>query len=102
MTTLEILRGMRELLAVPERWTREYYALDKDGEFCGPRSDGAICWCILGAAEVAGAGLAPQIDAAMKVLYPLMGDSVVVFNEQASHAEVLAVLDKAIELEAAR
>ena len=49
MTTLEILKAARELLAVPERWTKGVSAKDKAGFFIDRKSEAAHSFCIVGA-----------------------------------------------------
>jgi len=49
MTTLEILKAARELLAVPERWCQGVSAKDKAGVFVDRKRDTAHSFCIVGA-----------------------------------------------------
>ena len=50
MTTLEILKAARELLAVPERWTKGALARSQNGDDVNPKSsEAAHSFCIVGA-----------------------------------------------------
>lgn len=40
-----------ELLSSKEKWTKKVYATTENGTSCDPRSDEAICFCVLGAIE---------------------------------------------------
>lgn len=54
MTTLEILKAARELLSVPERWTKRAFGRDSNGESLGHLSrfllnvHKAVCFCSQG------------------------------------------------------
>jgi len=104
VTTLEILRGMRELLAEESRWTREYYGRYRDGEGCtNGYDDGACCWCLMGAAEkVSGERDPGRIERVfIKVLGGRTSGDIFTWNDapERTHAEILAALDRAIALE---
>lgn len=107
MTTLEILRGMRELLADEKRWTKGVFARDADGMATCPVYGEASCFCIAGAARMItndrayGTGLNAW---RARVLEAARARSLGEWNDapERTHAEVLAALDKAIELESAR
>lgn len=40
---------VKQLLSDPKKWTKEYYALNIDGEFTDSNSSQAVCWCLIGA-----------------------------------------------------
>lgn len=42
---------VHELLADKSRWTTGYMARDAVGRACSPKSDKAVCWCMLGAID---------------------------------------------------
>lgn len=105
MTTLEILKAARELLAGPGRWTRGKYARKTDG---GPAiMDGgygfasdACQWCAAGAIQKV-TGLTIEPDA---VLDALAVENLVCFNDDVAESvdDVLRLFDQAIaRLEAA-
>lgn len=49
MTTAELLRAARALIAVPERWTQRATARDRAGAWCGAGDPRAARWCPDGA-----------------------------------------------------
>ncbi len=115
MTLLKGLRAVRELLAVPERWTQGVYARDVDGGEVTPYADDAVCWCLRGGVKrVAGE---PWTEGGDRPLFPPLIDALTaaanvgfasieddgwntlwVFNdlEGTTHPKMLAVLDRAI------
>lgn len=98
MTTKEVLIAARAKIAKPEQWIQGYYAKDADGKEANPFSTEATCYCVLGAliASVtdgficsnAADAIRDQIDCPIST-----------WNDDPSrtHAEVLAVFDRAIE-----
>lgn len=107
MTTLEVLRGMRELLAEPARWTQKAPARNAAGTPTSAVLDPEACsWCVFGAAF----RIAPRhSNAAMKRLKERLNDDrpgayigVARWQDEPerTHAEVLALFDRAIEAEA--
>lgn len=99
MTTLELLRGVRELLAVPERWTKKAFARTATGTICNDTQDVAVAWCIRGAAYRLGLG---HDEFCSSMLYSPNDLSRWNDAPERTHAEVLARLDAAIEREVAR
>lgn len=112
MTTVEILRSVRSLIATPEKWTRDQYARRADGARTHALADDAVCWCLLGAVRraVGNAGassrdlsrayraLAVTVDPQISVYAENdeLISALALFNDRASHAEVSAKLDVAI------
>lgn len=94
MTDLEILKGMRELLAEPEHWTQGWFARDKYGMQCQPASKEAVCFCLTGASIRVSGEFKPPLS--LRILLP---EHMFDFNDRHSHAEVIAKLDEAIALE---
>jgi hypothetical protein len=101
MTTLEVLRGMRELLSEPTRWTQDTNARSSDGDEVLYHSDLADCWCLDGALLKL---TRHDGDVYLAVRKALPVDVLCVWNDapERTHAEVLELLDKAIQSEAAR
>src|SRR6478736_7659609 len=54
-TTLQILKGTRELLSDPDHWTVRADARLADGEPASPDHPDAVCWCLYGALRKASA-----------------------------------------------
>ena len=103
MEPVEILIKARELISAPERWTQEEFARDDNGH---PLTWGynpmAVCWCALGAIEhvvgESGFGGQSHNEAEMWLdnIANSQGLSVGGVNDKKTHAEVLALFDRAI------
>ena len=95
MTPLEILKQARELISVPERWTKGAFAYDaQDNDLGRGNATGAVCWCALGAIEHVVDG--PCRGHAEDMLEDQMGEPVDLYNDRHTHAEVIAAFDRAI------
>lgn len=108
MNTLEILKGARELIAKPEHWTQGTYARDAAGRVAYWADEDACQFCALGAIGKASRKNVWSLELAFvrAVLVAAIPDSVSIeeryvptFNDSHSHAEVLALFDKAIASE---
>jgi hypothetical protein len=111
VTKLDVLKGTLELLSDPARWTKDYLARDKDGEPAVANGPEAVCWCLMGGAEkVAFPDAEAEFDHDRGVAYSLalcevrktiqeksLGGSIPAFNDEHSHAEVVAVLKETVE-----
>lgn len=99
MNALTLARQVRELLAVPERWTRGEFARRADGSPCGSKDPAAQCWCLVGAMcrldddPIRGMEMLDAIRAATR------SDSASVWNDAPgrTHADVLALLDRVVQ-----
>lgn len=96
------LSAMRNLLADPKSWTQGASARNKWGGVELSFSPSAVCWCLIGAsARIDGRLFSDMrsIDAMIRALPDGFSD-VVAFNdaETTTHADVLAVIDRAIAL----
>lgn len=97
-SALKVLVSVRELLSDEKRWTRRWYARDAAGVGVGSRDKHAVCWCLVGAMRKSPIGKLHQevgLDLLRSVVYgPIAG-----FNDdpKTTHADVLRVLDAAIE-----
>lgn len=90
-----VLRRMRERLATPERWTQGDFARDALGKGIEERHPAAVCWCLYGARNVETQDHTTRMNVAdliQATAQQLPGE----FNDTHEHAEVLALLDKAI------
>lgn len=109
MSTLDILVGARALIASPENWTQGRLAETADGKFVFPKEPIAARFCALGATvHVRGGHLNLDVLARLDAEVPaefcgLSRDTekVSLFNDTHSHAEVLALFDRAIAAERA-
>ena len=104
---IEHLNAMRNLLVAPERWTKSLSARNASGDIERPTSPSAACWCIVGASIRAHNDLRNSHAVADDALDRLdraspapPGRGIVWFNDLdgTTHADILAVLDRAIEL----
>ena len=105
-----ILEKTRNILTDEKNWTQGSYAKDKAGDPVSSFAPEATCWCLSGAMDLAAWGEPISwFDNAVDHLsaQQLVQDVVVIrigdytrsrFNDTHTHAEVLEVLDEAIEL----
>jgi hypothetical protein len=99
---VRILRQAKDLIGTPERWTRYSAAIDADGNTCSITSSLAVSWCAFGAVTKIGKEADDSyrsrailcLDAAAGRAY----GSAPALNDNASHAEVMAMFDRAIEI----
>lgn len=96
--TLKVLVAARELLSDEKRWTKGNLAHDVDGDDVRPRSKHAVCWCVMGAVQKFSLGTWHQ-GGALNRIHGVVGGSIPEFNDAptTTHADVLRVLDAAIE-----
>jgi hypothetical protein len=98
VSEIEILKGARELLSDESKWRRDIYIEEKGNVACG--------YCIMGATTIAAAGRMPlsnRADELLRDALPLQYQgSIADFNDdpKTTHADVLALLDRAIAQEA--
>lgn len=97
---LEDLKAVRELLTPPGRWTQGSSARDEDGIEVADNSPYAVKFCLYGAAERIVYGSAARWANILRSLKELESYPAH-FNDTHSHSEVLALLDRVIEKEAA-
>jgi len=102
-TAVDILTAARDLISDRNRWTTGYLARDANGDRCGVSDGGASCWCAEGAVYRASDALRDGsrrlesealVILADAVTYPF--GSIPAFNDATSHADVLALFDRAI------
>ena len=107
MTTLEVLRQAREIIARPENWTQGVGARTRTGRPTGVHSGDAYAYCATGAINraiwddptglrynraVARLGRIVQPDSP----YRASGSEIAEWNDESSHSEILAAFDAAI------
>lgn len=110
---IERLKEIEDLLSVPERWTKGYYAKTASGLNVSADNPQAVCWCIYGAIEK----VCTRHSEEDKYLMRCIGEAITIkrqkiytwrgldsFNDSPAtkHADILEVLEKAIELETAK
>ena len=102
MEVLEIFKGMNNLLSDESKWTKEYFAWDSDGDMCDPRSEEAVCWCLLGALHIVDPTFS-NYRSVHEYLSSKIGkgvdgnDNIVEFNDSHTFLEVKALLTSIIE-----
>lgn len=107
MAELDLIRRVRARLDKPEHWTRGSFARDAKGNAVVATDPKATCWCLVGAFLVESPDPVNPINSHMATQRASKivtidrgsnsGSSVVTFNDGASHAEVIALLDRSIE-----
>lgn len=99
--SVEILKAAQELISIPERWTKGGSARDNLGRVVYAASPAACCWCAFGAVSRMGC---PELDWYLVAAAGLDPDATGIagFNDDpaTTHADILALFDRAIELAA--
>lgn len=90
------LRGVRDLITDPSRWTTRAGARDAEGYPTYWMDPDATCWCALGAIAKTIGDRSAIADAATHYLARFASPNLVKFNDTHTHAEVLALFDRAI------
>ena len=98
MSPLEVLTKARELIADPANWTTGLYARNAQGEHTMTTSKDAVCWCSEGAVFRVTPENWEDAKSALQLINSVAGDDIVGFNDSHTHAEVMEVWDKALEL----
>ena len=103
MSDLEDLKAVRELLSDPARWTKHVSARDKDGHNTHVRSKTAACFRLSGAVHKVRNNLPARERLLDKIsLHIPAGECHIPdYNDETytTHADVLALVDRAIETE---
>jgi hypothetical protein len=97
----ESLRKVRELLAVPERWTQGWLAKTDSGREVSALCPTACSFCLVGATERA-VSAADVFDTVEALIRASGADWLALWNDTPgrTHAEVLGLIDRAIAAEA--
>lgn len=104
---LQILRETRELLSVPDRWTKGARARDASGSSVCPENQAAASWCLGGAIAIVcnPFGILPPsmirlLDKVVRIIFPTEEDiDAGEYNELMNHEDILYLLDEAILIE---
>ncbi len=104
MNAIKVLTKARELLAVPERWTKRAEARNTKRREVYWSSEDAVCWCLAGAISKISPSMrdAWRAEDALDAVAPPAPRSserpYIAFNDRRSttHADILALLDRAI------
>ena len=95
-----VLKRVRKLLSDPNKWCQGAFARDKNSDHVESCSEFAVSWCLLGAINKE-VGTSDDFSiygsSAAKYLREKTGiRDIVLFNDHATHKQVLDLLDKAI------
>ena len=119
MNTIEILKAARAKIEVPENWCKDMLAFNADGKAVMPWEEDACRWCPLGAIDAtvpvegdpfapspARMALAGQVELESPLNLQWMknrGIAAAIFNNRktTTHADILALFDRAIAAEEA-
>lgn len=108
MDKVEVLSKVRDILSNEGRWIQEADAIDDGGRVVDALDPGACKWCLLGAFKLATKDDLPTWEPGVLALEGILGISPQNTNEtithwndddDRSHAEVMALLNRAIEEE---
>jgi hypothetical protein len=95
-TIKDVLIKAREIISDEKNWTQRAEARDKDGITVSYLRPWAVCFCSVGAVERAAIGHPGRNLDALEALSGEISSNIAEFNDNSSHAEVLAMFDKAI------
>lgn len=97
MTAAEALRAAKAKIEDPGYWCKYYYARDADGKPTESFDQKACSWCALGAVLSIGADfhIFHYLHKAAKEYGCISAD---VLNDHSTHAQVMKMYDRAIEL----
>ncbi|MGV2110128.1 DUF6197 family protein [Agrobacterium salinitolerans] len=101
MNTVQILKEARALIADGGKWTQGAFARNSLGEKVDPSEEGAVCFCAIGAlAKAAGANPESELPAENLLVTEMLEldarECIPEFNDSHTHADVLALFDRAI------
>ena len=105
MNELVTLIAARALIATPEAWIQGRFAQDANGVPVGPFDEWACKFCTVGAITCAsGEPLTETRASILRAHLPKPFDNLVNFNDHpdTTHADVLALFDRAIASEEAK
>lgn len=103
--TAAVLRKARAKIEQPERWTQRVFARNRAGVVVHPTDGDAVCWCAAGATSYSAPNtcvLGTAWNALDAAAQALGGSGVTTWNDDHTHAEVLALFDAAIAAEEAQ
>jgi len=105
MTTLEVLKDARNLIADKGRWCRGYAALAESGHPVRAHSDRAVRWCAVGAVRhIVGDDWDAKSIRSIRQMLNIVSEelhgkeNLVLVNDHDGHEAVLKVFDEAIKL----
>lgn len=102
MKAVDILKGAREIVSDPAKWTQSTFAKTPNGRRVSPDHPEASCFCMGGAIYRACPGSydaskePPELLKAFNTVRTIVGAGIARFNDFSTHAEVLVAFDRAI------
>lgn len=98
VSAADVLRSARARIATPETWTKGTAARNLTGHDVAANSKEAVCWCAMGALWADGP-LASRVGTSF-LRAAIDGVAVAKFNDgpDTTHADILALYDRAIAL----
>ena len=98
---IEILKRIRHRLSDITKWKKSVWAESRDGHLCLPTSENAVVWDVLGAIlketpDNAMWKIRCEVYSRINTVKPSHYNSIEKWEAQATHQEVLQVLDNAI------
>lgn len=98
MSQVELLTRARAIIENPQNWTKGEMARDAGGRLVVSHSPDAVCFCAVGALRRAAYELCIDRFPSFYTLQKWCGtEPVPLFNDTHTHADVLALYDRAIE-----
>lgn len=101
MNAAEILTKAKALIDTPDKWTKGEFARDKNGSRVDANSNYAVCFCSIGAirkvAPCRGSEYERGYISALQALATACGKEPAVYNDFATHEDVMEKFDRAIE-----
>lgn len=97
-----VLRAARAVIEDKTHWTKDYWARNAAGLSTMPTLPDARAWCAAGVVELVCARTPELVhfySASIQSLIDTAGVSITTFNDEHTHAEVLALFGKAITSE---
>jgi hypothetical protein len=100
MNIKEILIAARAKIERPENWTQGVFARDSQGRDVTAKDKTSVCWCALGAVIATNISYEDEELATnyLRIELDAYGNSITKFNDTSTHAEVLAMFDRAISV----
>jgi hypothetical protein len=93
-----ILISAKDLISDPAKWTQNAPARDEKGKEVPAVSESATCWCTIGALHKVseGEGYMRFSDAYKALCDSSPSGMVAHYNDEGTHADVMALFDRAI------
>jgi len=87
---------IRELLDSPEKWTKQWYAYNKEGRRTNCSDDDATCWCLMGAVAKCYGSNIKEEKQIIQLLNKETGGNVVEWNDNPERKfdEVKALVER--------